>query len=125
MGDEPKLPPATESLILHLAFAEEFVVPVLNGEKTATVRYPPRRNISVGDVIIAETSGGDEFARLEIQRVATVNAVEAVPVIETLGAKYGSETADELVESLNGYYDKDIRLGTSVQVIVFERVDSD
>lgn len=105
----------------HLKFADEFIGPIFDEKKTATVRYDSSLP-SVGDNIEARTDVGREFAILEIKRVASANAVEVISILETFGASYGAETTDELLEGLNRHYDVGINPGTTVQVIVFEVV---
>lgn len=104
----------------QLEFADEYLVPILDGEKTATVRVG-KELPAVGDRLQAVTQSGREFATLEVRRTAACLAVEAVELIDVFGAQYGSETADELLEGLNNYYDG-VKTSSTVQLIVFEVV---
>lgn len=106
----------------YIRFAEEFIHPILEGEKTATVRYdthlPP-----VGAQVEALSPGDDKFAQLEITSTATVKGVEAIDVIEALGGEHGAGSPAVLVDGLNEFYDDAITLDTTLQVIVFDVVE--
>lgn len=106
-----------------LEFAEEYVAPIIDGTKTATVRLDDADEIAVGDRVAAVTPSGNEFATLETRRTATALAVEAIGLINLFGAAYSSETVDELLEGVNQHYSETIRPSTTVRIIVFEEVD--
>lgn len=106
-----------------IEFAEEYVAPIIDGTKTATVRLDPSDEIAVGDTVSAVTPTGTEFATLEIRRTATAIAVEVIELLDIFGAAYSSDTVDEMLEGLNQHYDESIAPQTTVRVIVFEEVD--
>lgn len=108
-----------------LVFDDDYVVPILDGSKTATVRLDDADEIEVGDIVPGVTPGGLEFAALGIKRTATANAVEALGLIELFAAEYPTETVDELLEGVNQHYNETIRPATTVRVIVFEVIDDD
>lgn len=103
-----------------LTFAEEYIWDVLDGDKTATVRYDDAEHIKVDDTVSAITGAASEFATLDIKRTATLNAVEALGFIELVGAEYGADTAEELIDGVGRHYNEYIGPGTTVRVIVFE-----
>lgn len=105
-----------------LKFSEEFVAPVLKGEKTATVRYKLEGDVSVGDELRAETSDGTHFATIEITRTGECLVVEAPSLIELFGASHSADSAEDLIESLRQHYDTGFSPGTIVHVVVFEVV---
>lgn len=106
----------------HLTFANEYVQPLLDGAKTATVRIGGGL-FRAGERIPALTEDGTEFATLEVTRSAEVMAVEAVDLIQTFGAEHAAETPNELIDALGDHYDRGVRPSTTVQVIVFKVVD--
>jgi hypothetical protein len=107
----------------ELPFAKEFVAPILEGNKTATVRYPVERDPLPGDKLRAHTPDGAEFATLKVTRTARTLAVEAPSMVDAFDAQHGADTADGLVEGLNTHYDAEIGPDTLVKVIVFEVID--
>ncbi|QLH81012.1 ASCH domain-containing protein [Halosimplex pelagicum] len=106
-----------------LVFADEYVAPILSGEKTATVRYNDGGAIEVGDTVPAVMESGTQFATLEITRTATVLAVEAMEVLELFAANYPTETVKGLINGVDQHYDDPIGPETLVRVIIFEEVD--
>lgn len=106
----------------RMAFANELVPPILNEEKTATVRYDDFEGVRVGDTITATTTSDSRVADLKIRRTATVSAVEAHSIMRVLGASYPSECPQDVIDSLNEHYDDGISPGTTVRVLVFEVV---
>lgn len=101
-----------------LTFDDAFVIPIVDGEKTATVRQD-RLELDVGKVVEAVTPDETHFATLKVTRTATCKAVEALSIIEVCGGRYGASRVDELLDSLNGYYESPIRTSTYVDVVVF------
>ncbi|QLH83385.1 ASCH domain-containing protein [Halosimplex pelagicum] len=109
------------SRLSELEFAEDLVVPILDGDKTGTVRYGPV-SVYVGEEVSAITPDGSEFATIEITRSAKLNAIEALAVLDVFGAEYPADTVDELLEGVNRHYEASIRPETTVRVLVFEVV---
>lgn len=103
---------------INLAFSGELIEDVLNGTKTATVRYRGPR-AKRGDILVAETTEGKPFAEKKITRTASVIAVEAHSFIEMVGAKHGSDSPEDLIDIINGFYEETIRPGTTLEVYVF------
>jgi hypothetical protein len=104
-----------------LKFAEEYVVPVVNSEKTATVRIGCH-DVMMNHVVTATTPDGSPFAKLEVARTAELLACEAYSFIEMVGAKYGASNEKELIDGLNQHY-KNVKPDTQVKVLVFERIE--
>ena len=104
-----------------MTFADEFVIPVLEGEKTATVRQSGT-DIHMNNVVTAITEHGVEFAKLNITRTAELQAVEAHDFIQLVGGKHSTESEEDMLSTLNQYY-PGIRPGSQVKVFVFERLD--
>lgn len=107
----------------QIKFADELVVPVLNGDKEATVRYDGFESVQVGETLTATTVDGAPFAELEIRRTASVIAVEVHDVLQVFGAGYPSTCPEDVIESLNKHYDDSIAPSMVVQVLVYEMVD--
>lgn len=108
----------------RIKFADDLVIPVIDGSKTATVRYDGFEHVSVGDQLKATTRHGTPFARLEVRKTATANAVEAHDILRVLGAEYPSEKPQDVIASLKQHYDTAIRPSATVRVIIFEVVSS-
>lgn len=104
----------------RIKFAPEFAPDIVEGEKTATVRYDGFEGVQPGDTLQAFTPIGNRFADLRVTRTATVNAIEAHDVLEALAAEYPSEEPGDVVASLNQFYRDLIRPETAVRVLVFE-----
>lgn len=112
---------ATDGGIERLRFADEYVQSVLDGEKTATVRYDADLPVA-GDRVSAVTESGTEFATLEVKRRAGCLAVEVLSVLEVFGVDYDAADTEDLLDGLNRHYEAGIRPGTPVEVLVFEVV---
>lgn len=106
----------------HLRFANEYVQPVLDRAKTATVRVHGEL-FRAGERVPALTEDGTQFATLEVTRSAEVMAVEAVDLIQTFGAEHAADTPNELIDQLGEHYEQGVRPSTTVQVIVFDVVN--
>jgi uncharacterized protein YqfB (UPF0267 family) len=117
-------PPDSSNQKKDLTFAEEYVTSIIDEEKTATVRYDDADAITVGDNVAAVTEAGSQFSTLKITRTASLNAVEALSFIEMVGAKYGSNSVQELIAGVGKHYSDQIRPSTTVRVVVFEVIDT-
>ena len=104
----------------ELTFADELIPGILRDQKTATVRRGGTK-FSHGDRVAATTVDGGAFATLEIERVATVNAIEVYALISLFDAKYGADTPEDVVHGLEQYYDEPIHPSTTVTLYVFSR----
>lgn len=104
----------------ELAFADELIPRILRDQKTATVRRGGAK-FSHGDRVAATTVDGGAFATLEIERVATVNAIEVYDLIGLFDAEYGADTPEDVVHTLEQYYDEPIHPSTTVTLYVFSR----
>jgi len=104
----------------RMKFADGLVVPILQGDKTATVRCGGYWNLEVGDRVTAITDDGTEFAGLTITRTATLPAVEAHGFLRLAGAEYPSAKPQDVIDALNEHHQAGIRPSTDVRVIVFE-----
>jgi len=105
-----------------ITFDDKFAVPIINGDKTATVRSGGYADVHYDHALDAVLESGRKFATLRVTRTAEVNAIEAYRFIKLVGAKHGAKHQDDLIERLNEYYDG-INPGSTVKVIVFETID--
>jgi hypothetical protein len=105
--------------MVHLEFHESLVSPVLDGEKTATVRYELEHGISTGDRIVF-TANREPFAVAEIDnRIAS--SVRAAPsVVKENGWRHGASDAEDLRSRLNHHYRDRIELHHYVEVLGFD-----
>lgn len=106
----------------EIKFADDLIVPVLNGTKEATIRYDGFESVEVGESLAATTTDGQPFAELDVKRTASVQAVEAHSILQTFGANYPSTCPQDIIESLNEYYEDGIAPSTTVEILVFELV---
>lgn len=108
----------------RLTFSDEWVAPILRGDKTATVRYGGGgTDLVVGDELYACMPDGTEFARIGVKRTVQCLAVEALEVINVFGAEYAADTTEELIDGVSRHYTHDIGPGDTVAVVVFEVID--
>lgn len=105
-----------------IKFADDLIVPVLNSTKEATIRYDGFESVEVGETLIATTTEGEPFAELTVKRTTSVLAVEAHSVLQIFGANYPSTCPQDIIDSLNEYYDDGIAPSTTVEILVFELV---
>lgn len=98
-----------------LAFATEFETPVIEGEKTETIRYNLEYVPDQGEYLIGTT--GDTAMLLSVTSVDQCNVSE-LPSISFTGHKNYS-SAEEALEHLRNYYD-DPELTVSSDVLILE-----
>lgn len=102
-----------------LSFAKPYEMHVLDGSKTATVRYNDEKDIQEGDVLKCKADG-EPFARVEVTNVEIAEVRKAPDLIRRMGEKHGADNWQELKEGLNVHYDEQIHATTNVKVIAFE-----
>lgn len=100
-----------------LELANQYITPVVTGEKDATVRHDPSDDLQVGQVVDLVTEGGELIQRVRIRRTATANAIEALSLLEVFDAEYPAETPHGVIEGVNQHYDATISPSTTVRVI--------
>lgn len=114
------MPEPAERADKTLKFARKFRQDILDGRKTATVRYDDEKYISEGDLLKLKDEDGP-FARARVTFTTHVPLLSAPSVIEGIsGAKHGASDWKELHDALNGYYDDEIHATQTVKIIVFE-----
>lgn len=88
---------------LKLAFAEQFIEPILSGEKYITFRYGLDINgISPGDrLVMVEAESRDEFARATINCIGDVDVAYAASVEE---GHRSYENTGEFLDQFQQYY---------------------
>jgi uncharacterized protein YqfB (UPF0267 family) len=102
----------------YLRFADPLVEPVVNGKKTATVRYGLERDFEPGDTVAFFDEDGDQFATVEVDFVYRMKVRD---VVEFGIGPYVGHTVDFLVERLRELYDTDaIEPDTTVDVVTWE-----
>lgn len=103
-----------------LKFARKFRQPILDGEKTATVRYDDEKNISEGDLLKFKDADGP-FARARVTNVIHASVLTMPSIIDGLpDAQHGTDDWKELHTNLNHHYDDEIHATETVKLIVFE-----
>jgi len=108
-----------ERLAKSLEFHEDYVRPIQDGEKTATVRWDDAEDLRPGDRVEAIAPDGERFAVIGVKLVAFVHAWWALNLIEALDAEYPSETKGDLLRGVNRHYDHRIGHKSIVRVIIF------
>lgn len=89
-----------------------------------TIRYDDEKDLSEGDVLDLEHADfGTVFARARVVEVRDVEAKDALPTVDDLGGTYEVESLNELLGTLNHYYDDPIEWDTDVRVVRFEVVE--
>jgi uncharacterized protein YqfB (UPF0267 family) len=123
--DDGKIPKVSDGTVHEYKFAEPLVAPILNGAKTATVRYRDERDVRRGDFIRAKTAKTETpFALLEVKATASVPIISTLEVIEMLGFKHGADDPDELLKKIQKHYDvHGLSMSTPVQAICFEGLE--
>jgi len=103
----------------YLRFADEYVDPILAGDKTATARIGFERGFDRGDVVDLIDADDNKFAE------ATVDVVFEGPVEEVVTRGFGHYDAvdpDELVDTLSSHYSEDVTRDTTVSAYVLRDV---
>lgn len=102
----------------YLRFADPLVPQVLDGRKTATVRYDLERAFDPGETIAFVDEDDDQFATVE---VGFVYRMKVRDVIDFGIAHYAGHSVDFLVERLRELYGTDtIDADTEVDVVTWE-----
>lgn len=108
-----------EDSLPRLKFADEYVAPIILGEKTATVRLDGP-DLNPRDRVKAVDENGRVFAILELRGVATGDVFHVVPILEIFDAEYPATTPNEVLDGLRKHYDDPITPETAVDIYVFE-----
>lgn len=114
MTDTDTLPDLRE-----ITFADNLLPNLLDGEKTATVRYNAYRTVTAGDTLIACTTDHDPVALIDITYTASLPAKSIHNFMELVNAKYSSTNPTDAIKTLNTHYDTTITPNTTVHVLVF------
>jgi len=111
----------------RILFHNDTAERILDGNHTATIRYKTydADEVEVGDIASAILPNGGVFAALRITRTAVLPAVEALDLIAAFGEQYPSESAEQLLERVNRYYEAEMTTDSLVRVITFEKVASE
>lgn len=107
-----------------MKFADEFVQPILDGEKSVTVRLASEwLSVYDRDWLELRDDSGEEFADARVKRALRMPLGDAREVVNLHNGHQGYEVG-ELVDAMQGYYpEEEITPATSVLVIGFEVVD--
>lgn len=113
--------------VKRLGFRADHVDPILNGEKTLTVRYDFERAVDEGDLIDLRTTSGDVFARARVVLSKRMLARDFVRFVDVFGGHKSYADVDEFADALADYYDPP-REGfseyTTVHAIGFDVVET-
>ncbi|MFC7047316.1 hypothetical protein ACFQH6_19575 [Halobacteriaceae archaeon GCM10025711] len=90
-------------------FATRHVVPILYGDKSATLRYDPEESISPGDTLVMERADtGERFAQAPVDLVGNVSAQWFADRDQWPGHRSYRSTGELLAELRTYYPDADI-----------------
>lgn len=107
-----------------LKFANEFVEPILAGEKTATIRYgTSAEGLSAGNILELLDEDGSPIGRARVTTVAHLPAHGAREYVESERVGHRTyETVDEFLEQLSAFYpDASLEPGTEVTLVEWNR----
>ncbi|MDT3437845.1 hypothetical protein [Haloarcula sp. 1CSR25-25] len=107
-GYSDEIPITIDELDNTIRFAEKHKTPILNGEKTATLRlgYP---TIAAGDSLTLTSEGRDEWATATCESTFTSRADAAAEYLERQDAHHSAVRTDKPVsEILAPYYDQPV-----------------
>lgn len=105
--------------VVSIRFADEYVPQIIDGEKTATVRYgwdEPHANVTLKMI----DESGEPFARADIPILSVTNAGEALDAVEMMDATHSAGTTAQLLRNLNRHYEDEITTETEVLVLTFD-----
>lgn len=103
----------------RLKFAAEYKQPIVDGEKTATIRYELEDDVAIGDKLEAVTPTGSRIATIQITHLETTPVKDAHTILYSHNLNHGTSTISELVEGLNEHYDDGITQSTPVTTVGF------
>lgn len=105
----------------YLRFADEYVDPILSGEKTATVRVGFERDFDVGDTVDLVDTNDDKFAEAQ---VAAVFEGPVESIVRNGFGHYQGVDPDDFVDAISEHYpDTDVTKATTVTAIEFYGVE--
>lgn len=108
----------------YLRFADEFVEPLLEGEKTHTVRYQFERPVRNGAVVDLVDERGKPFAKAKVWTVVRTNIHGAFLALDTAPELESPASPEALADSLSTYYPADLDRKSPVTLIRFSVVES-
>ncbi|RLM94280.1 hypothetical protein [Haloarcula sp. Atlit-7R] len=114
-----EIPVSSDGLNKIIPFAEKHKNPILDGEKTATLRlgYP---TITSGDTLTLTSEDGDEWATATCKSTFTSRADSAAQYLKLQNANHSAvHTEKPVSEILAPYYDQPVTPRTTVKGIVF------
>lgn len=105
----------------YLRFADEYVDPILQGDKWATVRVGFERDVEVGDVVDLIDEDDDKFAEATVVSIRTEPLTQIAENLKGISAS----SLSELTGLLNEHYPGEITPETTATVFRFRDVDPD
>jgi len=119
MSDE-ELRGAESPRVRTIRFADEYVDLILNGHKTATVRYGWDEIPSSKTTLRMVDESGEPFARASIPILSETTAMNALDAVDMMDATHNKSKPGRLIRSLNRHYEADIGPETEVLVLAFK-----
>jgi len=108
-----------------LTFDADLVDALLDGRKTATVRYDLDQNLSPGDRVACRSDlrldSDEAFAWATVADVVQTDLGDALDAVDDRGYQHNAGSVSDLWVSLNDYYD-DLGLSTPVSVVLLDDV---
>ena len=110
-----------------LTFDDDLVDALLDGRKSATVRYDLDADLSPGTRLRLRSdmrlSEEEAFARATAADVIRTDLWDALDAVEDAGYQHTAESVADLWTDLNGYYEDDLGLSTPVSVVLLDDVE--
>ena len=106
----------------ELEFAAEYVDSILDGEKTATIRYDLDDWPSPGDRLQFVTPDRAPFATVDLFGIVDCRLHAAPVALDAFRAEYPTRDPSEIAEQLSEHYTRGFGPQTRVAVIVWENL---
>jgi hypothetical protein len=114
--------------VTPLLFDSDYRDALLDGRKTATVRYDLDEDLSPGDRVELRTTdpglSSESFGMATVADVVQTTVGDALSAVEDRGYQHNAESVADLWNALDGHYpDADIRLSTNVSVVLLDEIE--
>lgn len=109
-----------------LTFEDDLVPALLDGSKSATVRYDLDEDLSPGDTVRLKSNlrayTEAAFGTATVADVIRTDLGDALDAVDDEGYRHNAESVADLWTALDGYYDDDLGLSTEVAVVLLDDV---
>jgi hypothetical protein len=106
----------------RFGFDSSFEKPILNLEKTQTLRKRDKENLKKGDEFVVRLSTGEEIGIAKLEQKETLTVKEVLE--RDFDGHYTYSSLEELNERLSEYYSKKFSLNDTMTLFTFQLVTS-